>query len=213
MKRHHEEYNGDVAAFDEVANADATPSKRHRSSPLLPSPPPAAAAASGGAGPITVWQPSPFVKPSANGDDEADPMEAEEGICPLLGRRRSASLPPLATKAELLSLPSSFARGAATPLAPPPLPMPPPSPPFPPLNDNNNDSSSMAIVLYHSPVEVTRLLREESTLAPPPPSLSAPATASEVEKERRRRKRAEGFERIDEEEGEGEGEGGEAIMN
>lgn len=181
MKRHHEEEDNG-AAFREADNADAdavttTPSKRPRSSPAPPLPLPPAAT---GGGALTVWQPSPFVlaKPSTNGngDEGGDPMEAEENsICPLLGRRRSASLPPLSTTADFLSpQPGFFARGAATPLAPPPLPMPPPTPPASPSTDN-----SMAIVLYQpSSMEVARLLREEGRLASSALATSATTTSA-----------------------------------
>ena len=210
MKRHHEgDVAQEVAGFDDAGGA--LPTKRPRSSPQLPLPPPppptaaAAAAAPTGGGPITVWQPSPFAvakasSSSANGveDVEGDPMEAEEegdeGFCPLLGRRRSASLPPLATVAPGFLSPRPFF--ATTPL---PLPLPLPPTPVPQVDDN-----SMAIVLYRpSAAEVAQ-------------RRLASASPIEEEKERRRKKRAVqsnggGFERI-EEEGEEEGDT-EAMMN
>ena len=219
MKRHHAG-DGGVAqevAEEEFADAAMSPpsTKRPRSSPQLLLPPPAAPAAApaatGGGGPITVWKPSPFALAKAT-DGEEDPMEAEQenGLCPLLGRRRSASLPPtLATAAGFLSPPPP-PPFFATPRAPLPLPMPPISPVSPPHHLSDN---SMAIVLYQPPLAERRLKN------PCSPPVSASFSSVEAEKDRRRRRRAAAeeeeesngaFERIEEEEEEGEAE---AMMN
>jgi len=138
--------------------------------------------------------------------------EEQEGICPLLGRRRSASLPPLVTTTATSTF--LLPRGAATPLPPPPLPMmaTTPAPLLLPLSIPAPAlSESMAIVPYQPPLFDAQRLRAEGNLA------SAAAQLVSEEKERRRKRRmeremnqgrnAEGFERISE-----EGDGGEAMV-